>query len=280
MKIVYSVLAVILIILFGIFFIFFFSIRETAQGSHTLSAPKNGNIYVIAHRGAHNGIPENSLPAYQKAIDLGADFIEVDIRVTKDGKLVSCHNDKIDAYTKDKTGEIGDFTLAELKQIDIGIKTGPEWEGTYIPTLEEILQICQGKCDIYLDLKDAPVNKLVALLKKHNMESHALWYSPVMRFWTFNSLKTTCPECIPMPDPVYTWMIQVTLNKMNPTVIAATRDVLSPQFVSSCHDAGAIIIVDEDDPDPDDWQKMIDWGVDGIQTDDPKGLINFLRNNN
>ena len=54
--------------------------------------PKNGDTYVIAHRGVHNGIPENSLAAYQKAIDLGCDFIEIDVRKTRDGRMVSIHN--------------------------------------------------------------------------------------------------------------------------------------------------------------------------------------------
>jgi|GEM_PF-3563182 len=52
-------------------------------GYSQLAAPKNGNTYVIAHRGAHVGIPENSLPAYQKAIDLGCDFVEIDVRTTR-----------------------------------------------------------------------------------------------------------------------------------------------------------------------------------------------------
>ena len=51
--------------------------------------PKNGDTYVIAHRSVHNGIPENSLAAYQKAIDLGCDFIEIDVRQTRDGRIGS-----------------------------------------------------------------------------------------------------------------------------------------------------------------------------------------------
>ncbi len=62
--------------------------------------PKNGNTYVIAHRGAHNGIPENSLAAYQKAIDLGCDFIEIDVRKSRDGKMVSVHNSTIDGQSR------------------------------------------------------------------------------------------------------------------------------------------------------------------------------------
>ena len=75
---------------------------------------KNGHTYVIAHRGVHRGIPENSLPAYQKAIDLGCDFIEIDVRSTKDGKIVSVHNSSIDAYVSGLSGKVKDFTLEEI----------------------------------------------------------------------------------------------------------------------------------------------------------------------
>ncbi|MEO2048003.1 MAG: glycerophosphodiester phosphodiesterase family protein [Pirellulales bacterium] len=65
-----------------------------------LRTPKHSGIYVVAHRGAHTGIPDNSLAAYEKAIELGVDFVEIDIRATKDGKLVSIHNASIDAYVE------------------------------------------------------------------------------------------------------------------------------------------------------------------------------------
>jgi len=68
-----------------------FSAKVSAQDKIYLPKPKQGNTYVVAHRGVHNGIPENTLAAYQKAIDLGCDFVEIDIRKTKDGRFVSVH---------------------------------------------------------------------------------------------------------------------------------------------------------------------------------------------
>ena len=115
--------------------------------------PKNGDTYVIAHRGTHNGIPENTLAAYEKAIELGCDFVEIDVRKTKDWRIVSVHNSTIDAYVNNASGKVSDFTLAELKALDIGKRVGPEWENERIPTFEEILRLCKGQIGIYLDLK-------------------------------------------------------------------------------------------------------------------------------
>lgn len=218
MKRIYILLIVILTLLLGCYLALTISIKNICEESLPLPAPKQGEIYVVSHRGAHDKFPENSLPAYQKAIDMGVDFVEVDIRTTRDGEIVSCHNPEIDAYAEGKTGKINDFTLIELKQVDIGIKKGSEGEKIQIPTLEEILQICQGKCGVYLDLKEAPVEKIVKLIKKYNMESYAIWYSPTIRFRTFYKLKKLCPECISMPDPVYTLLLPFTLNIMKPGI--------------------------------------------------------------
>ena len=121
-------------------------------------------VYVIAHRGAHVGIPENSLAAYQKAIDLGCDFVEIDVRTTKDGHFVSMHNSTIDEYVNGAKGKVSEHTLAELKLLDIGSRVGSEWKDTRVPTFEEILKLCQGKIGIYLDLKAASIPALVKII--------------------------------------------------------------------------------------------------------------------
>ncbi|MGZ5101743.1 MAG: glycerophosphodiester phosphodiesterase [Usitatibacter sp.] len=94
-------------------------------------------------------------------MDLGCDFVEIDVRTTKDGKFVSIHDSKIDDYVPGKKGRVNELTYDELRALDIGIKKGTQWEGTRIPSFEEILQLCHGKIGIYLDLKSAPVDKLV-----------------------------------------------------------------------------------------------------------------------
>ena len=138
---------------------------------------KHGAVYVVAHRGAHNGIPENSLPAYQKAIELGCDFVEIDVRTTRDSQYVSIHNSTIDNYVGEKTGSVKDLTLAELRALDIGSRVGEKWKGTQIPTFDEILDLCNGKIGIYLDLKDAPVEPLIEKIRERGMEHDVLWYA-------------------------------------------------------------------------------------------------------
>ena len=245
---------------------------------HDFRKPKN-KIYVIAHRGAHEGIPENSLPAYQKAIDLGCDFIEIDIRTTKDGKFVSVHNSTIDNCTNGKKGSVKDLTLAELKAWDIGEKTGEEWKNTRIPTFEEILQLCKGKIGIYLDLKDAPVPELMEIIRKYDMEKDIVWYIPYQYLIDIENVETLFGNSFIMPDPQNKKNLKPMFEKLKSKVVATDMGELSQSFVAESHKFGAKVFVDEKEGKIAEWEKIIGWGTDGIQTDKPAELIEFLKHN-
>lgn len=246
---------------------------SAAAGPQPLACPpRQGGVYVIAHRGAHNGIPENTLPAYAKAIELGADFVEVDLRTTKDGRIVSVHNSTVDAYTRDAAGNVAGFTLEELKAMDIGSRVGPEWADTRIPTLEEIIELCRGKIGLYVDLKAADVEVVAAKLRAAGMAEDAVWYAGAGQL---RKLREACPECLPMPDPGNEKGLPRLLEMLQPKVVASTMKNLTPAMVKTCHDAGALLFVD--DTGPGDWAQMLAWGVDGIQTDEPEELIALLK---
>lgn len=245
---------------------------QAAVSSPLPHPPITGGVYVVAHRGAHEGIPENTLAAYAKAIELGCDFVEIDLRTTKDGELVSIHNKDVDAYTDDASGLVRDFTLAELKAMDIGSRVGPEWKNERVPTFEEILQLCQGKIGIYLDLKDGDPAQIVPLLKKYGMCERTIWYASPDELREAVAL---CPETHMMPeagtDATYTQV----LASLRPKVVAGIWRNVSREMTDAIHAAGAIFIVDESDPSC--WEEALAMGIDGIQTDHPEALIAFLK---
>jgi glycerophosphoryl diester phosphodiesterase len=253
-------------------------------GYSQLPAPKNGRTYIIAHRGAHQGIPENSLPAYQKAIELGCDFVEIDVRTTLDRQFVSVHNSTIDAYVEGKTGKVKDMTLAALKALDIGAKVGEQWKNTRIPTFEEILSLCQGKIGIYLDLKDADPEMLLPLIRKYQMEEDIVWFIYGSDHKNISKVQDNCLNCFPMPDPGKERNLKRVLKKYQPKVVASGMRHCSLSFSDKVHKKEALLFVDESKNSLQDleaeWKKMIDWGIDGIQTDQPKELIRFLNNLN
>jgi glycerophosphoryl diester phosphodiesterase len=110
-------------------------------------------LLLIAHRGASGHAPENTLAAFKKAVTLGATFIETDLQLTRDARLVAIHDETVNRTTNGK-GAVHDMTLAELRRLDAGSWFGSEFAGERIPTLEEVLDFAK-KFDVifYLEIK-------------------------------------------------------------------------------------------------------------------------------
>ncbi|WP_109831979.1 glycerophosphodiester phosphodiesterase [Reichenbachiella versicolor] len=107
---------------------------------------------VVGHKGASGYAPENTLASFQKAIDLGADMIEIDVHYTKDGEVVVFHDEEVSRTTNGQ-GLIHEFTLEEVKQLDAGSWFDPAYAGEEIPTLEETLDLIHGKLECIIDIK-------------------------------------------------------------------------------------------------------------------------------
>ena len=131
---------------------------------------------VISHRGANKHAPQNTLPAFEKSIQIVVDGFETDIHVTKDGIPVVCHNYTIDE-TSDGKGLIADMTLDELRKYDFGSYFSSDFKGTKIPTLEEFLTLCE-RADIEIlniELKSPKqgetgiVKKTIDAVKAHGL---------------------------------------------------------------------------------------------------------------
>lgn len=115
-------------------------------------AGKN-RIDVIAHRGASAYAPENTLASFRKAIEMHADWFELDCTLTRDSRLLVIHDDTLDRTTDGK-GPVRDKTLAELKQLDAGRWFSEAYAGEKLPTLEESLDLAKGRIGVYVELKD------------------------------------------------------------------------------------------------------------------------------
>jgi glycerophosphoryl diester phosphodiesterase len=96
---------------------------------------------VIGHRGAAARAPENTLAGFRRAKALGCDWVEFDVRLTADGALVLCHDDRLDRTTDGK-GRVADKSLQEIRQYDAGAWFDPGFVGERVPSLEEALTLC------------------------------------------------------------------------------------------------------------------------------------------
>lgn len=101
------------------------------------------DVKIIAHRGANKYAPQNTLPAFEKAIELAATGVETDVHLTKDGVPVICHNYTINE-TSNGIGSIASYTLDEIRQFDFGSYYSSRFTGTKIPTLDEFLELIKS----------------------------------------------------------------------------------------------------------------------------------------
>jgi glycerophosphoryl diester phosphodiesterase len=114
------------------------------------------NVFLkIAHRGYSARYPENTLPAFEKAIEAGADMIEFDVHLSRDGELVVIHDDRIDR-TSDGTGRVVDQTLAELRRFSYN-NGMPEQGFVGIPTLEEVIDLAGNRAMLNIEIKNCPI---------------------------------------------------------------------------------------------------------------------------
>ena len=122
---------------------------------------------VMAHRGASTETPENTMAAFQKAIDDMADYIELDVQLTSDGEVIVMH---------DSNENIVNMTYKEVRRLDAGSWYSDEYKGEKVPGLREVLELAQGKIKLNIELKPADngeelARKTVALIEKYNMEN-------------------------------------------------------------------------------------------------------------
>ena len=113
---------------------------------------------IIAHKGASGTAPENTMAAFKKALELGVDQIELDVRHTADEEIVVFHDQRLDRLAKDSlgnpvTGDVHDYTLAELKQFEVGSWFDSQYRNEKIPTLKEVLDYINGQTTVLIEIK-------------------------------------------------------------------------------------------------------------------------------
>jgi len=231
-------------------------------------------VLIIAHRGVDKFAPENTLAAYRKAVEMKLDYIEIDVRTTKDGRFVIVHNSTVDGKTNG-TGNVADLTAEQIRTLDAGSRFGPEFAGEKVPFLEEVLELAKGKIDIYLDLKEAPVDKLVEVIRRHDMQNHIVVYGG---YRDLKRIQQICPELNVMPEGSTAARVDRVIEALHPRVVAFTWRGFTKECVDKCHAAGAKVFLDTlgDGDNEAGMTHAIECGVDGIQTDHPDLLLKLL----
>ncbi len=173
--------------------------KASTADSNVLSFPDqrsttDSTVLNVGHRGASGYAPEHTIPAYDLALEQGADYIEIDLQMTKDGVLVAMHDDTLDRTTN-CTGLVIEKTLEELKMCEVSNSFGSEYDGLEIPTLEEIFQRYGKKVNYYIETKNPEAapgmeEELLRLMDEYGLiKPAAKRYQVLIQSFSAESLK-------------------------------------------------------------------------------------------
>jgi glycerophosphoryl diester phosphodiesterase len=232
-------------------------------------------VVAISHRGEHLRHPENTMAAFQAAVDAGADFFELDVRTTSDGKLVLMHDSSVDRCTNGH-GEVASLTFDEIRKLDAGIKMGPEFAGTKVPTYDEALAFARGKIGVYIDAKRISAKDLVDAVERHGLVDRVVVYGGMQLHRDIQKLN---PRISVMAEAVNEELAAKIVDELHPKVLAFDARDFRDEVIAVARKAGTGIYVDRLGPadTPESWEDAVRRGATGIQTDKPAELVQFLR---
>ena len=231
---------------------------------------------VIAHRGEHRRHPENTLPAIEGAIAAGADYVEMDVRRSRDGVHLLMHDATIDRTTDGK-GRVADLDWTELSGRTVfteGTTNGPT---ARIPRLEDALRACRGRIRIYLDFKSGDVAEVARMLRKEGVAGSVVVYERPERTTIWREHLPGVEFILSAPeraenDPA---ALGVFVKRYRPKALdnAATR-----AFTEACRRLGVENWPDaqREKEDAAWWTEVLSTGVTGFQTDHPAEATEWL----
>ena len=247
------------------------------------------NILVHGHRGARVSHPENTMPAFEAAIQAGADFIELDLAVTKDDVLVISHDPALpEALCSGGRGTrvVRQMTLEELRQWDCGAGKVPN---TRAPTLDEVLRLARTtKIQFNIEIKSSPehpqytpapepfAQMVIDAIRKHGIERRCLVQS--FDFRTLHAMKKLAPDIklSALEGSSQDDFATIARRAGGTEMISPNHRLVTPEKVRAAHAAGLQVAAWTVN-NPADWQRMVAAGVDAIITDDPAGLVGYLK---
>jgi glycerophosphoryl diester phosphodiesterase len=256
-----------------------------------------GPIQVHGHRGARAMRPENTIPAFEYAMGVGVDVLELDMAVTKDDVLVVSHDPLLNPVLCAGPGApapIRTLALAELRQWDCGAKRNPGFAkqtpvpGTPIPTLEEVFALSsRGKVDFNIETKifeDHPeytptpekfVRLVLDSVRRHRLESRVILQS--FDFRTLHAMKALAPgiRLSALYENGAESFVDVA-RRAGAQIVSPDKALVTPEKVKAAHAAGLQVVPWTANTRA-EWDALVEAQVDGIISDDPAALIAYLK---
>lgn len=230
---------------------------------------------IFAHRGASAYAPENTLAAFELALRQGADAIELDTKLTRDGHVVVIHDQTLERTTT-QAGRVRDFSLTEIRKLDAGSHFDVAFRGEAVPTLEEVLKAVGQLTFINIEIAnyatltdDLPI-KVANLVKQYNLSQRVIFssFNPLALYRARRILPGTPIGLLAIAGSTGNWARSWPGRLLRYTSIHPEQRDVTREFVESAHKRGHPVFVYTVNR-AEMMQHLFEIGVDGIFTDDP-----------
>ncbi len=248
---------------------------EEVLARRALKTIQAGGVKVSHHRGASRYAPENTLEALRKSVALGADFVEFDIRTTRDGASVLLHDSSLDRTTSGR-GPVRDRTSGEVAALDAGSWFGRPFSGMKIPSLDAFLDAAAPlNVGLYVDAKDIPPEALAEALARHGLTDRSVVYQGADYL---ERLKTIAPDLRRMPPLRDPSDLDALVERVRPYAVDVNWTILSKPLIDRCHALGVKVFSDAlgSHESVEHYQQAVRDGIDLIQTDHPVLVLRAL----
>lgn len=230
-------------------------------------------VRLACHRGASRYAPENTIPAIELAARLGADYIEIDLRTTKDGRHYVLHDSTLNRTTTGQ-GPLRSYDASQVEALDAGRWFAPFPSRIGVPSLESALHAMGTTSHAYLDAKDISPESLANILRQHHLLERSVVYQSADYL---EQLKMIEPRARVMP-PLRAAADLEPLLRLKPYAVDVAWRILSKDLIAQCHRHGILVFSDalgfhETIPQ---YRRAIEFGIDVIQTDHPARLLRAI----
>ena len=237
----------------------------------------------IAHRGASSYAPENTFAAYDKALSMGVNHIELDVHLTADGHIVVIHDDAVDRTTNAQ-GRVADFTLNELRALDAGTWFGSEYKGERIRSLGETLEQYKGRLHFHIEIKQREITGGLARRTIDMVRGYGLTDSVTITSFRKEWLEeaaaydSTLPKgwLVPMGNAPWDDSIIEQSKELGLAQVCPRADLTTPELVDRLRAEGFVVrcqgLFDEDL-----MRRAVDVGADGATVNFPDKMAEYLK---
>lgn len=230
--------------------------------------PSSEDIEVVVHRGANFLAPENTLPSARAALKYGAEWIELDVRKSKDGVLYNLHDETLDRTT-DGHGPIHLVTSSEIERLDAGSWFGPAFRGLKVPRIETMLDSLKGKANVFFDVKKGtPVADLVKLVRAKGFEKNSFfWFADAKMVPEFVKLAPEMKIKVNASDieGIKKWQAVC-----RPSYVEIEPENITKNLVNYCHKNGILVMAAIQNGNEEAYKKAIQAQPDLVNIDQPE----------